>query len=258
MATFHSGRWNTGTNPDLTFVSVGPDSHVPDRHILEKLPRSQHQPLPIVPPRLALPVSSKPVKQWNFHKATWSPYNTLIHKLAKSLLPPDSLDVDLAYQDFCNVIRTAVKNSIPCSCQNNHILCWDAECKNLYRTFLQSPEGTDLNRAVTALLLRLDKKHSHRWSEAVQIIDFMHSCQKVWSILNNLTGRSWRSFCHCAISANAIASKFIRNGRCKGIDHESSRLISQKVSGLWRATPTSPENMSESFTSQEFTAPSNT
>ena len=28
VATFHFGRWNTGTNPDLTFVSVGPDSCV--------------------------------------------------------------------------------------------------------------------------------------------------------------------------------------------------------------------------------------
>ena len=63
VATFYSGRWNNGTNPDLIFVSVGPDSHVPDRRILEKLPRSQHRPLFIVPPRLALPVPSKPVKQ---------------------------------------------------------------------------------------------------------------------------------------------------------------------------------------------------
>ena len=39
-ATFHSGRWNTGTNPDLAFVSVGPDSRISDRRILEKLPRS--------------------------------------------------------------------------------------------------------------------------------------------------------------------------------------------------------------------------
>ena len=44
VATFHSGRWNTGTNPDLTFVSFGPDSRVPDRRILEKFPRSQHLP----------------------------------------------------------------------------------------------------------------------------------------------------------------------------------------------------------------------
>ena len=61
MATFHSGHWNTCTNLDLTFISVGPDSHVSDRCILEKFPRSQHQPLLIVPPRLALSVPSKPV-----------------------------------------------------------------------------------------------------------------------------------------------------------------------------------------------------
>ena len=42
MATFYSGRRNTGTNPDLAFVSVGPDSHVSDRRMLEKFLRSQH------------------------------------------------------------------------------------------------------------------------------------------------------------------------------------------------------------------------
>ena len=44
VAAFHSGRWNTGTNPDLTFVSVGPGNREPDRCILEKFPRSQHRP----------------------------------------------------------------------------------------------------------------------------------------------------------------------------------------------------------------------
>ena len=72
VATFHSGRWNTGTNPDLTFVSVGPDSRVPDRRVLEKFHRSQHQPSLIVPPRLALPVPSKAAKRWNIRKANWS------------------------------------------------------------------------------------------------------------------------------------------------------------------------------------------
>ena len=254
MATFHFGRWNTGTNSDLTFVSVGPVSHVPDRRILEKSPGSHHRPSLIISPRLALPVPSKPVKRWNFRKANWSHCNAMTNKLARSLLPPDSPDVDLAYPDFCNVIRTAAKNSIPRGRRNNHIPCWDAECENLYRTFQQSPEGSDSNRAAAALLLRLDKKRRDRWSEAVQTIDFSHSSRIAWSILNSLTGRSRRFPHHCAVSADAIASQLIKNDRYNGIGCESSRLILQEVSDLWRATPTSPVNIFESFTSQEFAA----
>ena len=41
-ASFYSGRWNTGTNPDLAFASVGPNSRLPDRRVLDKFPRSQH------------------------------------------------------------------------------------------------------------------------------------------------------------------------------------------------------------------------
>ena len=167
-------------------------------------------------------------------------------------MPPDSPDVDLAYQDFCKVVRTAAKSSI--GRQNNHVSCWDFECKNLYRTFLQSPEGSNSNGAATALLLRLDKKCRNRWSEAVQTIDFSHSSQKAWSILNNVTGRSRRSPRHCTVSAKAVASQQIRNGRYEGIDHESSRLILQEMSDLWRATPASPVNISKSFTSQKFAA----
>ena len=38
-ASFYSGRWNTGTNPDLAFASVGPNSRLPDRRVLEKFLR---------------------------------------------------------------------------------------------------------------------------------------------------------------------------------------------------------------------------
>ena len=160
VATFHSGRWNTGTNPDLAFVSVGPDSRVPDRRILVKFSRSQHRPLLITPPRLALPVPSKPLERWNFRKANWSHYNALTNKLAKSLLLSDSPDVDLAYQNFCNVIRAAAKNSIRAVVEITTYR--DAECENFYRTFLQSPEGSDSNGAATAQLLKLNKKRRDR------------------------------------------------------------------------------------------------
>ena len=147
-ASFYSGRWNTGTNPDLAFASVGPNSRLTDRRVLKKFPRSQHRPSLIIP-RFAMTVPSMPVKQrWNFPKAKWSHYIALTNKFAKTLLPPDSLDVDAAYQDFYNTIKKAGKKTIQKTSQkryrNNYIPCWDTECESLYKTFLQSPSGRRL------------------------------------------------------------------------------------------------------------------
>ena len=49
--SFHSGRWNTDTNPDLAYTRVGPDSCLTYKHALKKLSWSQHQPSLITPPR---------------------------------------------------------------------------------------------------------------------------------------------------------------------------------------------------------------
>ena len=67
-ASFYSVRWNTGTNPNLAFASVGPNSRLPDRRVLDKFPRSQHRPSLITPQRFAMAVPSMPVKRWNFRK----------------------------------------------------------------------------------------------------------------------------------------------------------------------------------------------
>ena len=103
-------------------------------------------------------VPSLLVKRWNFRKAKWSHYIALKNKFAKTLLPPDSLDVDAAYQDVCNTIKKATKNTIPREYRNNYIPCWDAECESLYKTFLQSPQGEESSLVATALLAKFDRK----------------------------------------------------------------------------------------------------
>ena len=67
-ASFYSGRWNTGANPNLAFASVGPNSRLPDRCVLEKFRKSQHRPSLITLSRFAMAVPSMPVKRWNFLK----------------------------------------------------------------------------------------------------------------------------------------------------------------------------------------------
>ena len=116
------------------------------------------------------------------------------------------------------------------------IPCWDAECESLYKTFLQTPQGDESSLAATALLAKLDRKRRDRWSEAVRSIDFSDSSRKAWSILNNLTGRSRHSPRHCLVSADAITSQLVRNGKYEAVDCKSSRLVLQEVSDLWKAT----------------------
>ena len=130
--------------------------------------------------------------------------------------------MDAAYQDFCNTIKKTAKKTIPRGYRNNYIPYWDAECESLYKTFLQSPQGDDSSLAATALLAKLDRKRRDRWSEAVRSIDFSHSSRKAWSILNNLTGRSRHSPRHCPVSADAIASQLVRNGKYEAVDHKLS------------------------------------
>ena len=122
----------------------------------------------------------------------------------------------------------------------------------LYKTFLQSPQGDNSSLAATALLAKLDRKQRDRWSKAVQSIDFSHSSQKAWNILNSLTGRSRHFPCYCPISADAIASQLVRNGKYEAVDCKSSRLVSQEVSDLWRATTPDAVNISDNFSQREF------
>ena len=74
------------------------------------------------------------------------------------------------------------------------------------------------------------------------------------TILNNLTSRSRHSSHHCPVSANAIVSQLFRNGKYEAVDRKSSRLVSQEVSDLWRATTPDPVNISDNFSQREFTA----
>jgi len=99
-ASFFSHRWNVGTNPDLTFASFGQESRLPDRRVLGKLPRSQHRHSLITPPRLKVPAHSDPVKRWNFLKADWKRFCLLTGESVERLPPPDTPDIEGAYQDF--------------------------------------------------------------------------------------------------------------------------------------------------------------
>ena len=56
------------------------------------------------------------------------------------------------------------------------------------------------------------------------------------------------------VSADAIASQLVRNGKYEAVDRKSSRLVYQEVSDLWRATTPDAVNISDNFSQREFAA----
>ena len=71
--------------------------------------------------------------------------------------------------------------------------------------------------------------------------------------IDQFTGRSRHSPRHCPVSADAIASQLVRNGRYDGVNFKSSRFVSQEVSDFWVVTTPNPVNISENFLQKEFT-----
>ena len=198
-------------------------------------------------------LSSKPLyKRWNFRKSKWKKYMRITNMLARDLLSPDTTCVDEAYQNFYNTIIHAAKKTIPRGRRKNYRPCCVAKCEALYQAFLWAPQGEGSNTAVSALLVRLDKRRRKRWSEAVSAIDFTHSSRLAWNAINNLTGRTTQSYRSCPISANSIASQLVKNWTSKTNDREFTRLVLKAVSELWRIPTPAGKCISGDFSPEEF------
>ena len=149
--------------------------------------------------------------------------------------------------------KRASKKTIPRGNRNNYIPCWDVECESFSITFLQSSQ---VEAQVWLLQLCLPSLTGSGGIDCLKQFEAstFHSSRKVWSILNNVTGRPRHSPRHCPASADVITCQLVRSGRYKAVDRKSSRLVFQEVSDLWRATTPDAVNISDNFSQREFTA----
>ena len=53
------------------------------------------------------------MKRWNFRKADWKRFCLLTGESVEKLPPPDTPNIERAYQDFCENLLSAAKQCIP-------------------------------------------------------------------------------------------------------------------------------------------------
>jgi len=92
------------------------------------------------------------VKRWNFCKADWKGFCLLTDESVERLPPPDTSNIERAFQDFCESLLSATKQRIPRGSHKNYVPCWGKEYETLYHSFTRAPVGTDPDRVALALL----------------------------------------------------------------------------------------------------------
>ena len=83
-------------------------------------------------------------------------------------------------------------------------------------------------------------------------VDFTHSSRKAWQTINKMTGRSTTHY-RCPVTANAIASQLLNDGRFPDADRYFARWTSREGTSLPRAA-TADANLSSDFTVEELEA----
>ena len=128
-------------------------------------------------PRMSLSAySDPPVKSWNFCRDEWNRCCPFTGKSFERLPTPDTTNIKKAYQELCESLLFAVKQSIPRGSRRNYVPCWERECETFCCSFsfLRAPVGTSPDRSASSLLswLNQNQKRQKRWEEAVNFIDF--------------------------------------------------------------------------------------
>jgi len=130
------------------------------------------------------------MKRWNFRKADWQRICLLTGKSVERLSPPDTSNIEKAYEELCESLLFVAEQDILLSRRKNYVSCWGKVCETVHRSFLEPQGGLTLTEPPRPYFLKFDDKKQERWEEAVNSINFSHSNRKAWCTNNKLQKRT--------------------------------------------------------------------
>jgi len=95
------------------------------------------------------------MKRWNFRKADWQRICLLTGKSVERLSPPDTSNIEKAYEELCESLLFVAEQDILLSRRKNYVSCWGKVCETVHRSFLRAPGGTNSDRAPSSLLFKV-------------------------------------------------------------------------------------------------------
>lgn len=231
--TFYSKIHHTESNPDLCFVSTDSEG-IPlqvSREVFTAFPNSQHRPV-ILEIGLSIPiVTSIPRPRWNFQKANWTDYASLLDAAIR-FIPPTPKN----YERFSNLVIRTAKRCVPRGYRKEYIPCWSEDSDRLYAEFQETEEP----ETAKELMKSLDDARKQRWVATVENINLTHSSRKGWALIRKLGGASKLNNRKPKVNADRIARRVVQSSKAP-----SKKIFSNKITQAYRELRKTTPNHSE-------------
>lgn len=162
-------------------------------------------------------VNGEMVERWNFRKANWTQYSTLLDAAIR-FIPPIAQN----YDRFNDLVINTAKKCISRGYRKEYVPCWEEDADRLYAEF-QETEDPEIAKE---LLQSLDHARKQRWIETVENIDLSRSSRKGWATIRKLGGASKLSRTKSKMNADQVARRLVQSSKAPS-DKRFSRIINR-------------------------------
>ena len=138
--------------------------------------------------------------KWNFKKANWKLYNSLLYQQFQDFLEKDYTSVDYFCDDVTKAILDAAAKSIPRGCRKEFKPFWTPEIQDAVdrrskarKAVEENPtEETKMNynRECAKVKLAVNSAKRQAWAKTTGELNLSQNGTKAWSLLNNLCGEN--------------------------------------------------------------------
>lgn len=210
-ASFNSGRWKRGYNPDLIFSS-NRISELCVKSVCSPIPNTQHRPIMCQIFAAIRPQTVPFRRRYNFKKADWSKFADMLDIEVSSIEPTPEL-----YDAFTTTVKKCSRRFIPRGCRTSFIpgLTSDevALLTEYKKLFEENPFSESTVEAGNRLISAIRETKRDHWIKTVEDLDLRRDSHKAWRLLRRLSNDPTKTSVHYNVTANQIAHQLLMNGK---------------------------------------------
>lgn len=242
-ASFNSGRWKRGYNPDNIFTSEN-IATLCKKEVLTPIPKTQHRPIACEIRAAINPITVPFQRRFNFKKARWSEFSEALDIEIKQIQPAPH-----QYETFVEVVKKISRKYIPRGCRTEYIPGMKKNLTDkLYKygeSFKNHPFELETEVLGEELMEDIANERKKEWQKTMEGMDMKQNSSKAWRLIRKLNCEKRSKYQYTNITADEVAHQILINGKAKRLKGKQNNKITRCTQHLENNYMKEPFNSGE-------------